>query len=331
MTVFSVLFVLVLLYLLLKPNYCNPYKDNYTVRIVGHSKGKLKEHLNLYTFYLVYPRFIHSEMMTHKDFSRSASSSRAIPVKKIISQVWNNPAMPIYWGINKPGMQADKQFGGLKRHLLRNLWQLAGRIVCCIAWVMMKLGLHKQTANRILEPWQLMHVTLTTCKLANFFHLRIHSDAQPEICHLATLMLSATRASTPRILHKGDWHLPWIQEEDKTLAHEYLSKTGYPIALIDILKRMSAARCARSSYATFDGERSIEKDLGTYSKLVESKPVHSSPCEHQATIDEMQKVYMEIEDGVGFTTTQWKEPHLHGNLTGYIQYRNLIKDHYFKD
>ncbi len=48
------------------------------------------------TFQLRYPRFIHSEVMTHRVFSRNASSSRAIPVIKLINQVEANPAMPVH-------------------------------------------------------------------------------------------------------------------------------------------------------------------------------------------------------------------------------------------
>lgn len=330
---FLILLAVGLAYLLLKPNKVNPY-GQFHARIVAHSKGWLPAHLDLLTFYLVYPRFIHSEMMTHKDFSRSAASSRAIPVHKMLSQVWNSPAMPIEWGINQPGMQAEKTFVGFTRNFLCNLWQLCGRTVCIFVWVAMKVGLHKQVANRMLEPWQLMHVTLTTCKLANFYNLRIHKDAQPEIRHLATLMREMQDSSTPVILAKGDWHLPWISPAD----HREVFELNIPEPRkIETLKKMSAARCARSSYANFDGERSIFGDLKTYGKLVESAPVHASPCEHQATPDKL--VYEPVVDTrtvkaddnrVGFVR-QWASWQLHGNLTGYIQFRNTIDGHYLAD
>src|SRR5512139_1959714 len=105
------------------------------------------------TFQLRYQRFFHSELMTHRMLSRNASSSRAIPVSKMISQVWNDPAMPIYWGQNKAGMQATTQIQGFKRKLAEALWVGAGRATCVAAWGMMKLGMHKQISNRILEPW----------------------------------------------------------------------------------------------------------------------------------------------------------------------------------
>lgn len=294
-------------------------ESQYHVRIVAHSKGWLEQHLPVVTFYLVYPRFIHSEMMTHKDFSRSAASSRAIPVAKMLSQVWNNPAMPLHWGINQPGMQAERYFTGWKRNFLRNLWQLCGRMVCVFVWVAMKMGLHKQTANRMLEPWQLMHVTLTTCKLANFFNLRIHKDAQPEICFLATLMRCAVENSRPVRLCQGDWHLPWIEDEDYTLAAQFLKHRTSTDTVTELLKKMSAARCARSSYANFDGDRTVAGDMSTYGKLVESNPVHASPCEHQCTPD------------TPTVLGGWELAKLHGNLTGYIQYRNTIPNHYKPD
>ena len=325
------LFFAIILWQLFKKNTIDA-EGQYRVRIVAHSKGWLKQHLPVVTFYLVYPRFIHSEMMTHKDFSRSAASSRAIPVAKMLSQVWNNPAMPIYWGINQKGMQAEHCFTGWKANFLKNLWQLCGRTVCIFVWVAMKMGLHKQTANRVLEPWQLTHVTLTTNKLANFFNLRIHKDAQPEICFLATAMKRAVDDSTPVHLIQGEWHLPWITDEDYILASHYLNQASLPYTTTELLKKMSAARCARSSYANFDGERTVEGDLNTYAKLVESSPVHASPCEHQCTPDALDYTPDAATDVNRLEhVSHWCKWFLHGNLTGYIQYRNTIPNHYKPD
>ena len=65
--------------------------------------------IRLTTMELSYHRFIHSEFMTHRMFSRNAASSRAIPVEKMLKQVKENPAMPIHWGKNQPGMQAKEE------------------------------------------------------------------------------------------------------------------------------------------------------------------------------------------------------------------------------
>ena len=74
-----------------------------TAKIIADSiseKGK-----RITTFELEYPRIIHSELMTHRVFSRNAMSSRAVPVGKMLQQIVENPAMPVRFGVNKRGME----------------------------------------------------------------------------------------------------------------------------------------------------------------------------------------------------------------------------------
>ena len=310
------LFAVAIWYIFLLPSKKANAEENYFVRVITASIGPAGQ--KLWTFHLKYPRFIHSEMMTHKDFSRSATSSRAIPVSKMLSQVWNNPAVPLYFGKNQAGMQAFEQLSVLRGVICKNIWVLAGRTMCVFVWGLMKIGLHKQTANRLLEPWQLMQVTLTTAKLENFFHLRIHPDAQPEICHLAKLMKYQVEITELQPLKLDEYHLPWITEFDKRgLRHEFGDITDQHAK--SLLLQASAARCARSSYANFYGNRATRQDLETFEKLVKSKPVHASPCEHQATPDFLKP------------DNTWQSPELHGNLPGWIQHRKLIPDHYKED
>lgn len=223
------------------------------------------------TFQLKYPRFIHGEVMTHRAFSRNASSSRAIPVHKMLSQVWNDPAMPIHWGANQPGMQAKASLSGLKLAAAKLLWRAAGRAACVFAWGFSKIGLHKQIANRVLEPWQWMHTIVTATDWDNFYALRCHPDAQPEFYELATVMQAQHQAWIARELAPGEWHLPYTHDEERYLG-------------IETLKKISAARCARVSYLTHDGkEPSVAQDLALFDRLAAGRPVHASPLEHQAT------------------------------------------------
>lgn len=142
----------------------------------------------LTTFQLRYPRFIHSELMTHRVFSRNAMSSRAVPVAKMIAQVRENPAKPIHWGMNKPGMQATEEVPVASAE---HLWQKAANLAADVAEQMVKLNLHKQVANRILEPFQWMNTIVTATEWDNFFELRAHPDAQPEFQKLAVMMQNA--------------------------------------------------------------------------------------------------------------------------------------------
>jgi hypothetical protein len=229
--------------------------------------------IRITTLELRYPRFIHSEFMTHRVFSRNASSSRAIPVKKMLSQVWNNPAMPIRWGQNIAGMQAGGELTGWRKWTAEKMWRAAGKLACVFAWSMMKVGLHKQWANRILEPWQYISVVVTATEWDNWFALRDHKDAQPEIAALARDMKIAMDKSRPV---KRQWHVPYILKSE--LDDYYAGKVQ-----LETLIKCSVARCARVSYLTHDGQNpDIEKDVALYERLVGSVPIHASPTEHQA-------------------------------------------------
>jgi hypothetical protein len=246
------------------------------------------------TFQLRYPRFFHAEFMTHRVFSRNASSSRAIPVMKMLKDIWTDPAMPIHWGQNQAGMQAKTELEGFKRRLAETLWRGAGKAACIFAYGMNKLGLHKQVANRITEPWQHISVIITATELDNFYALRDHPDAQPEIRDLAQKMKAAQDASTPRELKSGEWHLPYCSDaEIATLP-------------LEVLKKISAARCARVSYLTHDGLMpNVEKDIALHDRLVASEPIHASPVEHQATPS--------------------GDDLFHKNFKGFIQYREEVE------
>lgn len=231
------------------------------------------------TMQLKYPRFIHSEFMTHRVFSRNASSSRAIPVAKMIEQVRANPAMPVHWGKNQPGMQAHEELDSVAKTAVQGHWGRAAFEAAEIAQRMADIGAHKQVVNRILEPFQYISVIVTATEWDNFFELRNHPDAQPEIRALALLMDGVMRASTPRlVLCKDDltaagWHLPYVTQEER-LAH-----CNAPAYLV----KLSVARCARVSYLTHEGRvPNEEEDFALYQRLVGGVPLHASPTEHQA-------------------------------------------------
>ena len=268
------------------------------------------------TFQLLYPRFIHAELMTHRIFSRNASSSRAIPVKKMIQMVREDPAMPIHWGMNQSGMQANEQLQDDAILHVQELWIKAAYHAANYAEKMMNIGLHKQVANRILEPFQHISVVLTATEFDNWFELRAHPDAQPEIQQLAIQMQGAMLASTPKILKVGEWHLPYVTEDER---NDQFFKNNP-----ELLRQVSAARCCRVSYLKHDGSAaSISDDLALCEKLVGAKPLHASPFEHQATPD------IVIPNPFVCDGKVWDSPELHGNFVGWIQYRKQI-EHRFK-
>jgi len=220
-----------------------------------------------------YPRFIHAEMMTHRVFSRNAQSSRALPIKKMIAAVRDEPAMPIYWGKNQAGMSARREIDESARVRAESEWRRALASARETAELLSdsEIDLHKQLVNRILEPFAWITVIITGSEWSNFFTQRCHPDAQPEIKHLADMMLRAFRSSTPQQVAFGEWHLPLIQDDERTLD-------------LTLQKKLSVARCARVSYLTHGGSRDHEKDLELFERLIGGGANgHWSPFEHVAT------------------------------------------------
>ena len=250
-------------------------------------------------------RFIIPEINTHRVFSRNYSSSRAIPINKLIEQVETDPALPIYWGSNQPGMRADSELPVAQMNMCKEEWLNAAYKAADSARVLLKHGLHKQTANRLLEPFVWVHGIITSSEWENFFKQRCHPDAQPEIKALAELIRDSINHSNPRELKLGEWHLPYLREDE----------IGVTSDDIYILQKISAARCARVSYMKHDGTNpSIEDDLNLYNKLVGGDVCHYSPLEHQATPDsfdllDQHKLFM--------------NKYLHGNLNGWQQFRKI--------
>lgn len=283
----------------------------------------------LTTSVLQYPRLIHAEFMTHREFSRNASSSRAIPVAKVIDQVRNDPAMPVHWGKNQPGMQAHEEVDPSTIEEMKELWIKSAWAAADIAEQMMDAGLHKQVANRILEPYQWMHVVVTTTSHTNFDGLRAHVDADPNIHHLADLWIGARQQSQPQQLYHGQWHLPFIDADDWATAQNYCQvdritrdMPGYH-EVVEVLKKVSAARCARVSYLNHEGKRpDLLEDLRLFDRLVRSEIIHASPTEHQATPDMM------VLPSTCSLVEDWQARPLHGNLPGWVQHRKLLPNEY---
>lgn len=278
------------------------------------------------TFELEYPRFIHSEFLTHRLFSRNAASSRAIPVNKVIELILSDTAMPIHWGKNQPGMSAkeecnacihaDNEFEGFDRE---DWWKEARDAAIVHAQAYNDAGYHKQIVNRLLEPFTHIKVVCTATEYDNFFWLRRHPDAQPEIQELANRMWEASEASRPRMLSTGMWHVPYFSEG--------FWSPQMTVPLQDALA-VSSSCCAQVSYRRLD--ESIEKARNIFARLVESKPVHASPFEHQATPMPTTQVgtaahlalHTEGVTHIAKDGSAWS-----GNFRGWIQHRQLIADH----
>jgi len=259
-----------------------------TAKIIADSCNAPVGNKRITTFILTYPRFIHAELLTHRVFSKNAASSRAIKIDKFIKDVLTEPAMPIHWGAAQKGMQADVEVNEETKIKAMQIWHSARDAAVVHAKQLEELGLHKQVVNRIMEPFFHITTLLTGTEFSNFFKLRAHSAAQPEIRDLAFKMLELYETNKPVEKNIGEWHIPFGDKYLDGLSTEQKLK-------------IATARSARVSYKTFDGEVNYEKDYSLHDMLI--KEGHWSPFEHSA----------QAEFGNFDNFSQWKS------------YRNLLQ------
>lgn len=283
------------------------------------------------TFELEFPRIVLPEFNTHRQFSRNAASSRAIPISKVIEQVKTNPAMPFKWGKNQAGMQAKENVDLLTEQSAIGVWLAARDSAVAHAQVLTDMGLHKQVVNRLLEPFQHIKVVMTTTEYENWKWLRLHIDADPTIYELARVMEIARNESVPEQLKEGQYHLPYVHTEVINGIQYYFAEDASQITLEQAIK-ISVSSCGQVSYRKLD--TSLEKAEDIYQRLIDSQPVHASPCEHQATVFHTDgessnegitafSFSMSIEDAL--TDEAIIVGAISGNFTGgWIQYRQLI-------
>lgn len=257
--------------------------------------------VRLTTMELRIHRYMLPEFNTHRMFSRNSASTRAIPIEKALQRVIDNPAFPLGYLAEQPGMQAGKQ---LEMYDYWDAEELVTDIHQTVTSLISKYledhpekssRLHKSIMGRYLEPfmWQTIIVSGTSDGWNNFHSQRCSTLAQDEIRIPAEMSYQALDDSTPEEIEWNEWHLPYITKEDRE---------AYGVRQ---LVEISSARCARVSYLTHDGVRDCEKDLGLHEKLYSATPPHYSPFEHPATPSFDER-----------TTA---------NFTGWTQYRHIAE------
>lgn len=272
----------------------------YSAEIIADSVNPVGDRIT--TFELTYPRFVHAELMTHRLFSRNSASSRAIPVHKLMDRIRMHPVMPKWWGKNQSGMAAREELSGEELENVKLIWLDASRHALKTAERLREAGLHKQIANRVLEPWMFITVIVTATEYDNWFHLRCSPHAQPEIAWVAYEMQKLYNESDPIQLDVGEWHTPYVITEYPEHPLYVSPNEAKGDALF--MPKIATARCARVSYLTHDGVRDLSKDIELHDKLLGNG--HWSPFEHSAEADETSKRY--------------------GNFIGWRQYRKLFKN-----
>lgn len=284
-----------------------------TAQIIADSinpKGR-----RLTSFIVRFPRMVLAEFNTHRAFSRNSASSRAIPFKKMLDMVMNDPFVPLRFQKDHSGMQGTEYFEGEEHEQCVLDW-LAARDAAVAAATSFKLPITKQLRNRLLEPFMWHTVIVTATDYENFFALRAHGDAEIHIAELARQMLEAYNASEPKALKPGEWHIPFGEKiDDRRLMDDYgklyPDNAWQPFSRTQSRLKVAIARCARLSYQNYEGKDDYAADIKLCDRLFGATPRHLSPTEHVAQcLDSEERV---------------------GNFSGWLQYRHTFPDENLKD
>lgn len=221
-------------------------------------------------------RAVHPQFMTYRLFARNARSSRAVPTKTLLKEVLRDPALPVKWGRNQAGMQAREELTGWRRLAAKALYAGSRFLMVAVVWALHRLGLHKEEANRLIEPWMWIDVVFTATEEShgkkpwdNFIDQRLHEDAQADMQELAREIKNALDTSRPA---DRQTHTPYAMLR---------------VASTEEDMRVSAARCARVSYKPFGADKEDRnKDIRLANRL--EADGHWSPFEHVAQAEEGQ-------------------------------------------
>jgi thymidylate synthase ThyX len=175
-------------------------------KVIKHSKCP-RGH-ELITYELIFPRFLLAELNTHRMFSKNSASSRAIPFKKMVEMIQNDPFIPIAWQKEHKGMQGTEYLTGDEAKIAELRWLQANVDAIHRAQMLNLGGVTKQLCNRLLEPFMWHKVLLTTGKegLQNFFELRCPQYKLDEMDDYDDVIKTYKLKSKREILALGNWY-----------------------------------------------------------------------------------------------------------------------------
>lgn len=287
----------------------------YDAKIIADSIGPNGARVT--TFELTMPRIVLAEFNTHRMFSRNAASSRAIPVEKLLGKIEEDPMLPVWWGKNQSGMQAEGELEGEAKELAKANW-LEGRdqavkLARRLAGV---YQLHKQISNRVVEPWMFTTVVCTATCWDNAWGLRVDPMAQPEFERTMHMAYDQYQENIPRVLSAGEWHLPYVGFNDEVENRPDGNK-GWSQRELCLI---SVGRCAAVSYLN-QGKRDPVADIVRAEKNLQNG--HMSPFEHQCrALTQPEWIHFATQASYGWVHEQIPV----GNIWGFAQFRKELKD-----
>jgi len=172
--------------------------------------------------------------------SRNAASSRAIPIEKVIERITEDPYIPT-WTANQRGMQGKLIDDDELKYQGDREWLAAMERAIYFTRSLMRRGIHKQNANRLLEPFMRVPVIVSGTEWDNFFKLRCDESTHPDFRSVAIEMQQLWEESQPTRLKPGEWHTPYFAAGERSKS-------------LFLRLKIAVARAARISYTTHNGK-----------------------------------------------------------------------------
>jgi hypothetical protein len=212
------------------------------------------------------------ELARHRCASLSVESDRAVPSDKVLQQILQDPFVPIDLRRNGRGMESQVRFEGATLRQAQLQWLKCRDVALREATDLMAQGVHKQTVNRVLEPWRRVNLVMSTTLLGSILTLRMAPDVQPEFQRIARNIVTAVSGRKSGSIVPQEWtelrsvHLPYVTPVDFATIETPRD------ALIH-----SVARCARATY----GRNGIVASLAEDAALVLRLQSEESPREYE--------------------------------------------------
>lgn len=272
-----------------------------------------KNGVRVTTAKLSFPRSILAEFNTHRMFSRNAASSRAVPVAKMLRSIDKDPFIPEFTK-NQKGMQGVEPLSEDEKLGAYQNWIMVRNAAVSGVEILTRqdgLNIHKQFANRLLEPWMWATVVVTATDWSNMFAQRTHPAAEPSFQKVAKMFKEAYDASVPvERWYDSDpesslnWHLPFFDysdedrhqfeylnyltvvdylEEKLKVSKKALMMTYYPERRFwtSMAKDIAVGRATKVSYENLEtGKVDVLNDIRLAVQLSMAHPGHWSPFEH---------------------------------------------------
>ncbi len=294
-------------------------ENNITARVLAKSvspQGKV-----VCTWEITVHRYVWAQVLTHRDLSRNAMSSRACSVPKMQEAL---TAVPIHWGKHQSGMQAYEETDSMvhfqgEYYTREQAWDLGKQFSSELSMAFHEADYAKQIVNRITEPYQMIKAVITSTDMDNFYWLRIANDPQHEIREVGRKMRESFDAEDAKLLLKGEWHVPYVYSgRGNDGSRIYYSQDDEKLT-VEEAKQVSASSIAQVSYRDIDSSK--DKASTVFTKLgVGTDRVHSSPFESVLT-PMTEDTTFETE---GVTALHKVKGLMSGNSAGWIQMRHLI-------